>query len=488
MSGRGVGMDVVRTNIEKIGGTIELTAIEGKGTKFTIKIPLTLAIVSALIVECGGERFAVPQLSVVELVRAAANSEHTIERINETPVLRLRNRLLPLVSLRELLHLEPVSLAEDSADDTAVDGGDGAIGEGDEFIIVAKIGTYSMGIIVDRVFDTEEIVVKPVAPILRDLQLFSGNTILGDGSVVMILDPNGIAAATGEISVADDTDTVTSETLAAKDGDLTTMLVFRAVDEAPKAVPLNLIARLEEVDLATVELSNGQYVVQYRGHLMPLVCMEVGKTLEKQGRQPVLVFTDGQRTMGLVVDEIVDIVEDYLKIELSTDREGYMGTAVIDRKASDIIDASYYLTQAYPDWFDGGQSDGEDAGETRVLLIDDSPFFRNLLKPLLTTAGYEVVCTESADAALELCRAGEKFDNIVSDIEMPGMSGFEFAEHIKSETHWRSTPMVALSSYAKPRDLERGRRVGFSDYVSKTDREALLQTLSETLSETRGAA
>ncbi len=189
VSGRGVGMDVVRTNIEKIGGTIELKSTQGQGTTFTVKIPLTLAIVSALIVEAGKERFAIPQLSVVELVRAqrgfaAEGDEGTgnsvIERINDTPVLRLRNRLLPLVSLTELLAL--------GSDDRA-----GAAAH----VVVAQVGAHTMGIIVDRVFDTEEIVVKPVAPILRHVTMFSGNTILGDGSVIMILDPNGIARASG---------------------------------------------------------------------------------------------------------------------------------------------------------------------------------------------------------------------------------------------------------------------------------------------------
>jgi len=188
VSGRGVGMDVVRTNIEKIGGTVELKSVEGKGTTFIIKIPLTLAIVSALIVECSGERFAIPQISVLELVRASAHSENAIETINDTPVLRLRNRLLPLVSLHDLLKLGP-SRKLDS--------------QSEHFIVVTQVGAYTFGIMVDRVFDTEEIVVKPVAPILRDISIFSGNTILGDGSVIMILDPNGIAAATGEASLGD---------------------------------------------------------------------------------------------------------------------------------------------------------------------------------------------------------------------------------------------------------------------------------------------
>jgi len=183
VSGRGVGMDVVRTNIEKIGGTIEMKSVWGKGSTFTIKIPLTLAIVSALVVESARERFAIPQISVLELVRTSSRSDTKIEMINASPVLRLRDRLLPLVSLRGLFKAEDIYITN-STDDF--------------YIVVTQVGTYTFGIIVDRVFDTEEIVVKPVAPILREIPFYSGNTILGDGSVIMILDPNGIAAAVGQ--------------------------------------------------------------------------------------------------------------------------------------------------------------------------------------------------------------------------------------------------------------------------------------------------
>jgi two-component system chemotaxis sensor kinase CheA len=504
VSGRGVGMDVVRTNIEKIGGTIELNSVEGRGTTFTIKIPLTLAIVSALIVECGGERFAIPQISVLELVRASANSENTVERINNTPVLRLRNRLLPLVNLRELMKLNPATegkateISEAEAADTAdaEDTGGNVISletkksqTDDHFIVVSQVGSYTFGIIVDRVFDTEEIVVKPVARILRDIQMFSGNTILGDGSVVMILDPNGIAAATGEVELAEESTDAVAEQEAARNDETVAMLVFRAAGGAPKAVPLSLVARLEEIELEKVETSNHQCVVQYRGQLMPLVRMEGADELGSEGRQPVIVFSDQDRSMGLVVDEIMDIVEDRVKIELTSIQEGYIGSAVIAQQATDILDVGFYLTQASTDWFGNKSTESDGAGAaSRLLLVDDSPFFRNLLQPLLSVAGYEVTCVESAAAALELCEAGKDYDMIISDIEMPGMSGFEFAEAVKRDTRWSEVPMVALSSFATPKDLARGREVGFKDYVSKSDRDALVATLSETLAETRGAA
>ncbi len=470
VSGRGVGMDVVRTNIEKIGGTIELKSIEGKGSTFTIKIPLTLAIVSALVVECSGERFAIPQISVLELVRTSAHSDNAIEMINDAPVLRLRNRLLPLVSLHDHLKLD------DNKKDLAHD---------ELFIVVTQVGTYQFGIIVDRVFDTEEIVVKPVAPILRHITLFSGNTILGDGSVIMILDPNGIAATTGEVAMGGSNEAQSTNLATRADGETTSILIFRAGDEELKAVPLALVARLEEVDVTKIEYSGSNPVVQYRGQLMPLIPIDPNHHWKEEGRQPVLVFTDRDHSMGLVVDEIVDIVEDRLNIELASERDGFVGSAVISGKATDLVDAGYYLTKAFPDWFGRAENSTAYGNETqsgpKILLVDDSPFFRNLLTPILSVAGYNVSTAESAAKALDLRSAGLMFDAIVSDIEMPEMSGFEFAEAVRSDTRWQSIPMVALSSHATEADFERGREVGFNDYCAKFDRDALLQTLVEML-------
>ena len=273
------------------------------------------------------------------------------------------------------------------------------------------------------------------------------------------------------------------------DGDRVPLLLFRAGDKAPKAVPLALVARLEEVDVSKIEISNGRTLVQYRGQLMPLVPLDPNHKFAESGRQPVLVFSDRERSMGLIVDEIVDIVEERLNVELSSDQKGRIGSALIAGHATDLIDAGYYLTQAFNDWFKA-DSAAEDtgAGAKRVLLVDDSPFFRNLLSPLLSVAGYAVTAVDSAARALALCEAGEDFDIIISDIEMPGMNGFEFAEAVKKGGRWQGTPIVALSSHASARDIDRGRVVGFDDYVAKFDREGLLHTLSEALSDVRGAA
>jgi len=478
VSGRGVGMDVVKTNIEKIGGTVELRSIEGKGTTFSIKIPLTLAIVSALVVECAGERFAIPQISVVELVRATATGELKVEKIKDTPVLRLRNKLLPLVSLREKLELTDGKEAD----------------QNDTFIVVTQVGTYNFGIMVDRVFDTEEIVVKPVAPILRHIPMFSGNTILGDGSVIMILDPNGIAEASGQMGISDGaaTDEAKSAKSRAHDEEQVPLLLFRTGSGVPMAVPLALVARLEEIERKTIERSNDRWVVQYRGQLMPLIPMSHEQQLdgEKQGRQPVLVFADRDHSMGLMVDEIVDIVEAKLNVDLAAEQAGRIGSAIIAGQATEIVDAGYYLSQAFKDWFGSQQQDAVETGKRRrVLLVDDSAFFRNLLAPQLTAAGFQVIAMDSADKALSLSEAGEEFDLIISDIEMPGMNGFEFCESVKKNARWQATPIIALSSHASPKDIARGRQVGFDDYVAKYDRDGLVHTMNEALAELmRGAA
>jgi len=471
VSGRGVGMDVVRSNIEKIGGTIDMVSIEGKGTTFAIKIPLTLAIVAGLIVKAKDNRYAIPQISVLELVRASANSEHKIENIKDTPVLRLRNRLLPLVYLNEILGF----MSREDIDNRE---------NVDDFIVVTQVGPFTFGIVVDQVFDTEEIVVKPVAPILKDLEVYSGNTILGDGSVIMILDPNGIASLTNS-GVGDQQSEEAEKELVRKAAGKETesMLVFMAGDKHPKAVPLALVARLEEIDVDDVELSDGKNMVQYRGALMPLITASPSMQLQEKGRQPVLVFTDREYTMGLAVDEIMDIVEEDLDIKLASNKEGVVGSAVIGGKATEVIDVSHYLNLAFAGWLKsrGAADDNRPSKGATVLLVDDSDFFRNMLRPVLTVAGYEVRAVSGAGAALKLMDEGYQFDLIISDIEMPDMDGFEFAQAVKASDKWADVPLVALSALATERDINRGHEAGFDDYIAKFDKETLLKSLSQQL-------
>ncbi|MEI8145181.1 MAG: response regulator, partial [Alphaproteobacteria bacterium] len=255
----------------------------------------------------------------------------------------------------------------------------------------------------------------------------------------------------------------------------------------PKAVPLSLVTRLEEVAADKIEFSNGRHLVQYRGSLMPLVHVNGDVRVRTEGSQPLLVFSDAGRSMGLVVDEIVDIVEDALNIEVSSDRPGILGSAVIKGQATEILDIGHFLPLAFEDWFRRKEMRAE-ALTKRLLFVDDSPFFRNMLTPVLKAAGYQVTTASAAREALDLIKGGEKFDIVVSDIEMPDMNGFELAEALRADHRLLGLPVIALSSMTNPAAIERARVAGFHDYVAKFDRQGLIAALKDTATEYASAA
>ena len=451
VSGRGVGMDVVKTNIETIGGIIDIATELGKGTTFTIKIPLTLAIVSALIVKAGEQRFAVPQVAVLELVRVDAKGTNAVERINGAPVLRLRERLLPIVTLTGIMRGETIP-----AETEAVETG---------FVVVAQVGRQRFGILVDEVFHTEEIVVKPMSSKLRHLSLFAGNTILGDGAVVLIVDPNGVArkVAQGTQSGAIPVEVETDETEA---GDAkATLLVFKGGANSFKAVPLSLVTRLEEIDASKVEWLGGRPLIQYRGRLMPLVPADESIAIRTEGNQALVVFSDGERAMGLVVDEIVDIVEERLDIEISADRSDLIGSAVLRGRATDIINIAHFLPLAYDDWARGARK-----AETRkpsLLLVDDSAFFRDMLSPVLKAAGYTVITAGGADEAMNQLSGNARIDVVVADLEMPGRNGFDLVAAMRrAGGNLADMPVIAQSGSIGADAIEKARALAISDLVA----------------------
>jgi two-component system chemotaxis sensor kinase CheA len=428
--------------------------------------------VPALIVEAATERFAIPQAAVSELVRVSSNSKFRIERINGAPLLRLRNKLLPLAHLNSMLRLKDDSLENDNA-----------------FVVVMHVGKVGFGIVVDGVFHTEEIVVKPMSSKLRDIAMFSGNTILGDGSVIMIIDPNGIAAALGaRFEGYDFSEQETGEEPRIEVGDLPiSLLIFRAGTSEPKAVSLSLITRLEEIDVNQIEVSNGKYVVQYRGSLMPLISLNTEVKSRSEGLQPLLVFMEGDRAMGLAVDEIVDIVDERLNIEIGSSNPGILGSAIVGGKATEIIDIAHYLSLAFADWFTQKRN-GTNETKNRLLLVDDSAFFRNMLTPVLKAAGYDVVVAGNGAQALELIEKDPRFNAIVSDIEMPGMDGFDLAAAIRVDPRMAQVPILALTSHTSQDILDRVRQAGFHDFVAKFDRQGLLASLKLTSQELSRAA
>jgi two-component system chemotaxis sensor kinase CheA len=375
-------------------------------------------------------------------------------------VLRLRKKLLPLVYLKEMLRL-------------------GERADGDCFVVVIQVGSQVFGMVVDGVSHTEEIVIKPMSSNLRHIGAFSGTTILGDGSVIMIIDPNGVAQALGRSAPsvqADATDAVAADDVASDD--LTPLLVFRAGSQQPKAVPLSLISRLEEIDCQRIEVSDGRHLVQYRDQLMPLLRVDTRAGIKQEGAQPILVFSDHGRSMGLVVDEIADIVEERLEIEVASDRPGVLGYAVVKGSATEIIDVGQYLPLAFDDWLH--RRDAKTAPRPRtVLLVDDSPFFRDMLSPLIKAAGYRVVSVGSAAQALAAAKSETPIDLVITDIEMPDMDGFELASALRANPQTAAIPIIALSAMVSSDAIERGRAVGFHDFVAKFDRTGLVAALKE---------
>ncbi len=348
VSGRGVGMDVVKTNIEKIGGTVDLQSKLGTGTTLRIRIPLTLAIIPALVITSGGDRFAIPQVSLLELVRLEPEQARKgIESIRGTPVYRLRGNLLPLVHLNKQLRTE-------SADSQ----GDGTVN-----IVVLQADERQFGLVVDEINDTEEIVVKPLGKLFKGLTTFAGATIMGDGRVALILDVMGVAQRANVVS--DNKDRSVHETEARnKDAGSAkqAMLLFRISNTRRMAVPLSQVARLEEFPRSAIEYSGNQQVVQYRRQIMPLISLSdalsdpklrIAKVLPEESPPlsdtiQVIVYTKDESSIGLVVDRIMDVVEETLVVQRNMIRPGVLGSAVIENKVTELLDVESVIRTVLP--------------------------------------------------------------------------------------------------------------------------------------------
>jgi len=343
VSGRGVGMDVVRTNIEKIGGTIEIQSRQGHGTTFRIKIPLTLAIIPAQVVTAAQNRFAIPQVSLLELLRLEGNeAAHGIELIHGTPVYRLRGNLLPLIYLNHELGLPQ---KEQDPDNPIVN------------IVVLQADERDFGLVVDSINDTEEIVVKPLGSELKGLNTYAGATIMGDGAVALILDVIGLAQRAHVLNEIREHGASSKDDLAGEGGERKTLLLFAIGEGGRLAMPLEMVARLEEFELERIEQAGTQQVVQYRGELLPLI--QVSSVLggyAPRAREPheklqVVVYTKNGRSVGLLVDDILDIVHENITVQRESDRMGLLGSAVIQGKVTDLVDAEGVIRAVDPSFF-----------------------------------------------------------------------------------------------------------------------------------------
>lgn len=365
VSGRGVGMDVVRSNIETIGGTVSVSSKRGRGTVFNLRIPLTLAIAPALIIEAGTQRFALPQHAVIEVVGIDAESPHRLEKVQNALILKIRDDVIPAVELSSVLGLAPTE-------------------RDDRLAVVLKVGISQFAIIVDKVADVQEIVVKPLSSSLAHLRVFSGRTILGDGSVVLILDASGIAR---RIGIEQSSERKREAARASNGGVRASKLVlFRAGRGALKALPLSVISRIETVQAEQINIVDGRTVVMRQSRLMPVVDLGSDAWSEPSATRFLLVIGSEADAVALLVDEVVDIVEDVLTMQIDGADSGCLGSAEIRGQPVEVVNVSYYLRHA-----SAASSPRDYVG--RVLLVSGQDSFHDLLRPQLSAVGFAALST-----------------------------------------------------------------------------------------------
>ena len=403
VSGRGVGMDVVRTNIEKIGGAVDLSSRPGLGTTIRIKIPLTLAIIPGLVVTlrhpeantkaCSEERFVIPQASLLELVRLEGEQgQKQIESVQGALVYRRRGKLLPLVYLNRVLKVEDPTVSSEATN-----------------IVVLQAEDRQFGLVVDGISDTQEIVVKPLGKHLKGVACYAGASIMGDGKVALILDVRGLAELAGIIAEeAHDGSRVDSQAANQSLGDHQTLLLFRTGRYGRLSVPLSLVDRLEEFAKSTVEFAAGRPVLHYRDQILPLVSL--GSLLDansedkamQQDPLQVIVFSEGKQRIGLVVEAIVDIVEGAINVRRASSSPGLLGSAVVGGKVTDFVDLQAVVHACGDHGIGGGN--GSQGHGCRLLLVESSALVRGTLRSYLEMTGCTVTEASGIQEAMDqLC-------------------------------------------------------------------------------------
>ncbi|RLL53064.1 response regulator [Mariprofundus sp. EBB-1] len=458
LSGRGVGMDVVRSEIESVGGTVEIDSELGSGTTLHIRIPLTLAIIPALIAESGSQHFAIPQLMVQELISMERNADGW-ENVAGSAFYRLRGRLLPIVFLHDVLSIK----ASEGVKCT---------------VVVINVGEHQFGIGVDSILGAEEIVVKPLGQHFQHLDLYGGCSILGDGMVVPILDCIGLTKDLRQGQELEIVKADCGDVISAASEDSQYILVF-ALGEKWYAIPMALVERIEEVLSEKIELSGRREVLQYRDQVIPVLrlskLLDV-EPIEARSIEPCLIIADQGRRLCLQVDQIVDIVKQHLEIHLESSEECFLGTAVIEGRSTEVIDIFEVIKKAIPNWFNA--SGDRRKRQQRILYVEDAMFYRNLVLPALEALGCEILLARNGREAQEILQH-HKPDVVLTDLEMPEVNGFELAEWIRNQVDIASIPIVSLSSL-EASDIGERRKL-FQACVKKFEREVLLDELTRLL-------
>jgi two-component system chemotaxis sensor kinase CheA len=458
VSGRGVGMDVVRENIQSIGGTVSLNSKPGKGTTVTLRIPLTLAIAPALILSSGGSRFAIPQMAVVEVVGVGEGFDHEVQYIHDAPVLRLRGDALPLIHLASALDLSPATGS------TLRDG----------FVVILRVGGIRFGLMVETIADVQEVVIEPLVGALARIGVFSGQTILGDGAVVLILDPAAIVERAGLDNIAEAPRAAVTETFAPA-REKTRVVLLRAGSGSLKALPLSLVMRIEEVETERFVPAGDSYLMLHDARLLPIVPAANDVTLDKPS-YPILILAGAGQAIALLVDEIVDVVEESLDFQTKSSDPSVIGVVNMSGRVVDVLDVAYYIERVDPTVVTRGVNE-----RPRVLLVDDKQFFRDMLGPVLLAAGYEVTTAASGREALALVERGLRIHAAITDIDMPEMDGYALARALLQAPGMENLPIIALAPQKTPSIVEAATMCGVRAVVGKFDRRALVRSVDEFL-------
>jgi two-component system, chemotaxis family, sensor kinase CheA len=528
VSGRGVGMDVVKTNLDRLGGIIDIDSEIGHGTTIKIKLPLTLAIIPCQIVLTGGERYAIPQVNLEELLRIpAAKIRERIERVGNADVVRLRGNLLPLIRLADVIDSESIYIDPESgaaklnrrktladrrakksflipADEAsppeietpspppdepqARKPGDRRYHSASALnIVVVSTGAMKYGLVVDELHDSEEIVVKPLGRDLKKCKGYAGATIMGDGRVALILDVSNLAQMAGLISmegtaraaeVANDEREVLRTSR-----DKQSLLIFRSSEKEQFAAPLNLVERIEKIKLTDIEEVGGKRVIKYRGGSLSLFSIDEAanvKPLADAENLLVIVFIVAGRELGLLAMGPVDAVETSLEIDGRTLRQpGIMGSAIINDHTTLLIDIHEIVQTLNPQWFQIQETVRAEKNHTiTILFAEDSNFFRNQVKGSMEKEGFDVIEAEDGVIAWNLLQENsDRVQLVVTDLEMPNMDGFALTKRIKESPTLGHLPVIALTTLAGDEDIARGKSVGIDDYQIKLDREKLMQSI-----------
>ncbi len=525
ISGRGVGMDVVKSNLDRLGGKIEIESKIDEGTRFCIKLPLTLAIIPSLVVAVGNERFAVPQINVLELTRIpAAQIQNKIEIVGDAEVLTLRGKLIPLVSLGTVLGINK-EITDENTGQTLTDRRQsladrrsrrspleatfaGQAGSepmaakreaitdrryhaiNDLNIVIISTGTFQYGIVVDQFFNTEEIVVKPLGRHLKGLPEYAGATIMGDGKVALIIDVSGMATKAGmrHVSGSSRASALAAETARESRHDTMSFLLFQNQPGELCGIPMEMVLRVERIERSQIENSAGRRTMQYRGASLPLITLSDAaevKPIGDEQKLAVIVSSIGGREVGLLVAMPVDVIETRLQIDQKTHRQkGISGSAIVKDKTMLLVDIVEIVETVFPEWqiAAGPEKTAGNAARPLILLAEDSDFFRGQVKRFIESEGFAVAEAPDGQAAWELlCQLGEKVKVVVTDIEMPRMTGLGLARAIRAEDRFAGLPIIGLTSLAGEEDIEQGKAAGITDYQIKLDRDRLLESLRRIL-------